>query len=57
MVINQNKVLRTFLRSAAHATDSTFKGWNANMAATKALGQIAPVIRKRTKNNNKEFAM
>ncbi len=57
MVINQNKVLRTFLRSDIHATDSTFKGWNANMAATNALCQIAPVMRRRTKNNNRELAI
>ena len=57
MVSNPNKVLSTFLRSDIHATDSTFKGWNANMAATKALFQIAPVMRNRTKNSNKELTI
>ncbi len=36
--------LRTSLRSATHATDSTRKGWIAKTAATKALRHKKPVI-------------
>ena len=35
----KNNPLRTSLRSATQATDSTRNGWTANTAATTALGQ------------------
>src|SRR5580658_7035759 len=45
MVKNQNSVLKTSLRSATHATDSTCNGCKAKSAATAALRQTAPVMR------------
>ena len=47
----KNSPLRTSFRSATQATDSTRNGWMAKMAATKALGQRSPVIRRRTRNS------
>ena len=41
---NQKSVLRTSLRSAIHATDSTCSGCRANSAATHALRHRRPVI-------------
>ena len=35
----KNSPLRTSFRSATQATDSTRRGWTANRAAAKALGQ------------------
>ena len=45
----KNSPLSTSFRSATQATDSTRNGWMANTAATKALGQRSPVIRRRTR--------
>ena len=42
----KNSVLKTSLRSEIQATDSTCKGCKPNSAATKALCQKAPVIRR-----------
>ena len=42
----KNSVLRTSLRSETQATDSTCKGCSPKSAATKALRQRAPVIRR-----------
>ena len=42
--------LKTSLRSATQATDSTRSGWMAKIAATHALGQSAPVIRRSAKS-------
>src|SRR5579885_822334 len=39
----KKSMLRTFLRSAAHATDSTLTGCNANNAATSQLGHSSVV--------------
>ncbi len=47
---------RTSFRSATHATDSTWVGWTAKRAATKALRQVAPVIRRKTRNTSTAFA-
>jgi hypothetical protein len=44
MVRSQKNELRTSLRSATHATDSTWSGCQAKSAATKALRQRAPVM-------------
>ena len=46
----KNSPLNTSLRSATQATDSTLRGWIAKTAATQALGQSAPVIRRRARN-------
>ena len=46
----KNSPLKTSLRSATQATDSTRRGWMAKTAATHALGQSAPVIRRSTRN-------
>src|SRR5258705_6411638 len=40
----QKSPLSTSLRSEIQATDSTWSGWSANTAATKAERQKAPVI-------------
>ena len=57
IVSSQKKELRTSFRSAIHATDSTWRGWRANAAATKALCQRALVILLRTPNRSKVLAM
>ena len=57
IVKNAKKLLRTFLRSAAHATDSTAKGCTPKTAATNALGQIAPVIFFNIKKSRITLAM
>ena len=49
-------VLNTFLRSAIHATDSTFNGCTANSAATNALRHAMPVMARRTTNKSAVFA-
>jgi len=48
-------VLRTSLRSAIHATDSTCSGWTANRAATNALRPVAPVMRRKRMNTSSVF--
>ena len=47
----KKKALSTSLRSATHATDSTRSGWMANTAATNALRQRAPVVRRKIRNS------
>ena len=42
----KKNVLNTSFRSDTQATDSTCRGWRAKRAATKALRQTAPVIRR-----------
>src|ERR1051326_6855324 len=49
-------MLKTPLRSATHATDSTCTGCSANKAARKALGHRAFVNRRSTKNKSTELA-
>ena len=49
MVKNRKKVLKTSFRSAAHTTDSTWRGWIAKRAATDALLQRDPVILRSSK--------
>ena len=44
------------LRSATQATDSTLKGWIAKIAATKALRQVNPVVRRRTRKSRMAVA-
>ena len=46
----------TSFRSATQATDSTWVGWTAKSAATSALRQVAPVIRRKTRNTSTAFA-
>ena len=46
MASHQNSALRTSLRSAIQATDSTWRGCQANRAATRALRQNAAVMRR-----------
>ena len=48
----KNSPLKTSLRSATQATDSTLRGCTANTAATQALGQSAPVIRRSASNRS-----
>src|SRR6266850_1843029 len=55
-VSNQKKALKTSLRSATQATDSTCKGCHANSAATHALRQSARVIRRKTRKTKTLFA-
>ena len=43
-------------RSATQATDSTCAGWRAKSAATNALRQAAPVIRRSTRNQSAVLA-
>ena len=52
----QKKALNTSLRSAAHATDSTWSGCQANKAATIALRHRAPVSCLNQRNNSKVLA-
>jgi len=52
IVAIQKKVLNVSLRSATQATDSTCKGCHPNSAATNALRQRAPVIRRRAANSS-----
>src|SRR5262249_33123131 len=54
---NQNMPLRTSLRSLIHATDSTWRGWIANSAATSALGHSCAVIFRITTNSNMTLTM
>ncbi len=49
----QNKPLNTSLRSAIHATDSTFSGCSAKSDATRKLRQNIPVIRSRMPNRRR----
>ena len=55
-VRNANSALRTSLRSAIHATDSTCSGCSAKRNATNALRQRAPVARNRNANSSEEAA-
>jgi len=50
-----NNVERTSLRSATHATDSTWRGWIAKSAATTALRHLAAVMSASTRNNSTTF--
>ncbi|HAL91829.1 MAG TPA: hypothetical protein DCM68_02235 [Verrucomicrobia bacterium] len=52
----KKKPLSTSLRAAIHATASTRVGCHANSAATNALRQREPVIRKSTQNKRAAFA-
>ena len=52
----QKNALNTSLRSAAHATDSTCKGCQANKAATNALRHSAPVSCLNQRNSSNVFA-
>ena len=52
----KKNVLSTSLRSATQATDSTWRGWTANRAATKALRQTAPVMRRSRKKSRSVLA-
>ena len=52
VVAHQKTVLRTSLRSAIQATDSTWAGCTANNAATHALRQTAPVMSSNNPNNS-----
>ena len=45
-------MLKTFLRSATHATDSTFTGCSANSAATMRLRHVKPVALCRSENKH-----
>src|SRR5260370_24759675 len=49
-------MLRTFLRSEIHATDSTLIGCRAKSAATTRLRQVRPVALSRIKNRSTAFA-
>src|ERR1019366_6390188 len=49
-------MLRTFLRSEIHATDSTLIGWRAKSAATTRLRQARPVALSRIKNRSTTLA-
>ena len=49
-------MLRTFLRSAIHATDSTLMGCNAKSAATIRLRQAKPVALSRIRNRSTALA-
>lgn len=53
----KKRVLRTSFRSATQATDSTWTGWSANSAATKALRHRAPVIMSSSRNRSTVLAM
>src|SRR6516164_3530827 len=52
----KKKVHNRFLRSAIHATDSTFSGWIANSAATRKLRHVAPVKRSNNIHSTTAFA-
>ncbi len=49
-------MLSTSLRSAIHATDSTWSGWTAKSSATAALRPGAPVRARRTAKSSAAFA-
>ena len=51
MASSKKNALNTSLRSDTQATDSARNGCNANIAATKALHQNAPVIRRKAKKS------
>jgi len=57
MVRSQKKALRRFFRSATHATDSTWRGWKAKRAATRALRQMVPVVFFSRVNKSRVLAM
>ena len=52
----QKNALNTSLRSAAHATDSTCNGCQANNAATNVLRHIVPVSCLNQRNSSKVLA-
>ena len=56
-VSRKKNVLSTSLRSAIHATDSTWSGCTANSAATNALRQIDAVRRRKSRKSNSTLAM
>ena len=53
---NPKNVLKTSLRSATHATDSTCSGCKANSAATTAGRHCAPVRRRSSRNSSSVLA-
>src|SRR5664280_1160940 len=53
---DQNRVLKTSFRSATQATDSTCRGCNPNRPARMALGQCAPVSRRKSRKIKTVFA-
>ncbi len=52
----KNSVLRTFFRSATHATDSTLSGCTANRAATSRLGPTRFVTQASSRNKSTELS-